>query len=111
MNQENDKQDHNEAKTKVSMESTISDLEQKELSLSFEFSLIPMKTLEKSLSADKPLISLRLPGCKILPIECKILASLQKLKTLTLLDLSNNPIKLPGLFYLINPKISTLTNL
>ncbi len=43
--QENDKDDHDEAKTKVSNESVISDVEQKETSLSFEFSPIPMKTL------------------------------------------------------------------
>lgn len=93
------------------LKSTISEKEQEELAIAHEFSLVPIKTLLKSLSCDKPLISLRLPGCKILPIEVKILVSLLKLKTLISLDLSNNPIKLSGLFHLINPKFSTLTNL
>ena len=80
-----------------------------ETQINIESVLLPQKVLMKLLSTQ--LLELRLCDCRLLAPECKALACSPSVANLRMLDLSCNPLRLPGFLALLESETSHLKQL
>ena len=84
-------------------------LDEGDTQINVESLLIPHRLMMRLLSTQ--LLELRLCDCRLLAPECRALACSPSIVNLRMLDLSCNPVRLPGFLALIESETSHLKNL